>query len=201
MLAGVVIVPLFATALGGFKELGELRVNLLGLPRQWVWNNYWDILASVRYWRVLGNSLIIALLTVALTLALSSMAAFTFAHLQFFGDKFLLNYLQLGLLFPVGDRDPAAVHQDPRPRPARFLLGRRAAAGRLLARDGRSIVAQRIQAAAGRTSGRSDDGWLRLPPLFLLHHPAAFGSDSFDGRRDFFRRQLERLLAAADRPR
>ena len=50
---------------------------------------------------VLGNSLIIALLTVALTLALSSMAAFTFAHLRFFGDKFLLNYLQLGLLFPV----------------------------------------------------------------------------------------------------
>ena len=29
------------------------------------------------------------------------MAAFTFAHLRFFGDKFLLNYLQLGLLFPV----------------------------------------------------------------------------------------------------
>ena len=100
-LAAVVIVPLWATALGGFKELGELRSNLLGLPYEWVWRNYWDILAGARYWRVLGNSLIIALLTVALTLALSSMAAFTFAHLRFFGDKFLLNYLQLGLLFPV----------------------------------------------------------------------------------------------------
>jgi raffinose/stachyose/melibiose transport system permease protein len=50
---------------------------------------------------VLGNSLLIALLTVALTLALSSMAAFTFAHLRFFGDRFLLNYLLLGLLFPA----------------------------------------------------------------------------------------------------
>ncbi len=37
----------------------------------------------------------------ALTLALASMAAFTFAHLKFFGDRFLLNYIQLGLLFPV----------------------------------------------------------------------------------------------------
>ena len=101
VLAGVVLVPILATVLGGFKELGELRVNLLGLPRHWVWSSYWDILASARYWRVLGNSLLIALLTVTLTLALSSMAAFTFAHLKFFGDKFLLNYLLLGMLFPA----------------------------------------------------------------------------------------------------
>lgn len=100
VLAGVVIVPILATVLGGFKELGELRVNLLGLPHHWVWSGYWDILASARYWRVLGNSLVIALLTVTLTLALSSMAAFAFAHLKFFGDKFLLNYLLLGMLFP-----------------------------------------------------------------------------------------------------
>jgi raffinose/stachyose/melibiose transport system permease protein len=101
VLASVVLVPILATVLGGFKDLGELRVNLLGLPRHWVWSSYWDILASARYWRVLGNSLLIAMLTVALTLALSSMAAFAFAHLKFFGDKFLLNYLMLGLLFPL----------------------------------------------------------------------------------------------------
>jgi raffinose/stachyose/melibiose transport system permease protein len=44
--------------------------------------------------------LLIALFTVAITLALSSMAAFAFAHLKFFGGKFLLNYLLLGMLFP-----------------------------------------------------------------------------------------------------
>ena len=101
VLAGVVLVPIVATALGGFKELGELRSNPLGLPRVWVWKNYWDILTSLRYWQVLGNSLFIASLTVALTLMLSSMAAFAFAHLRFFGDRFLLSYIQLGLLFPV----------------------------------------------------------------------------------------------------
>ncbi len=100
-LAGVVIVPIYATALGGFKELGELRSNLLGLPHVWVWRNYWGILSGARYWQVLGNSLIMALLTVALTLAVASMAAFTFAHLKFFGGKYLLGYLQLGLLFPA----------------------------------------------------------------------------------------------------
>jgi len=100
VVAAIVLVPILATVLGGFKTLGELRVNLLGLPRQWVWDNYWEILGSLRYWRTLGNSLLIALFTVAITLALSSMAAFAFAHLKFFGGKFLLNYLLLGMLFP-----------------------------------------------------------------------------------------------------
>src|SRR5271165_2431685 len=101
VLAGVVLFPVLATALNGFKDLSELRTNPLGLPRAWTWSNYWDILAGYRYWQVLGNSLLIALLTVALTLAFASMAAFTFAHLRFFGDKFLLSYIQLGLLFPA----------------------------------------------------------------------------------------------------
>src|SRR5579863_3149832 len=100
-LAGAVLYPVLATALNGFKDLSELRTNPLGLPKEWIWRNYWDILTGVRYWQVLGNSLIIALLTVFLTLALSSMAAFAFAHLRFFGDRFLLNYLLLGLLFPA----------------------------------------------------------------------------------------------------
>src|SRR5271166_1813342 len=106
VLAGVVLIPILATALNGFKELGDLQANPLGLPHVWVWKNYWDVLTGYRYWQVLGNSLLIALLTVALTLAVSSMAAFTFAHLRFFGDRFLLSYLQLGLLFPVATAIP-----------------------------------------------------------------------------------------------
>lgn len=101
VLAGIVLLPILATALNGFKELGDFQANPFGLPRVWVWKNYWDILAGIRYWQVLGNSLLIALTTVALTLAVASMAAFAFAHLRFFGDRYLFSYLQLGLLFPV----------------------------------------------------------------------------------------------------
>src|SRR5271156_1047685 len=101
VLAGLVLFPVLATALNGFKDLSEFRTNPFGLPHVWVWSNYWDILTGYRYWQVLGNSLLIALFTVGLTLVASSMAAFTFAHLRFFGDRFLLSYLQLGLLFPV----------------------------------------------------------------------------------------------------
>ena len=101
IVAAIVLVPLLATALGGLRDLGDLRANAFGLPKAWHWGNYWDILASARYWRLLGNSLIIASLTVVLTLTLASLAAFAFAHLRFFGDRFLLNYLMIGMMFPA----------------------------------------------------------------------------------------------------
>ena len=200
VLAGAVLFPVLATALNGFKDLSELRTNPLGLPHVWMWSNYWSILTGYRYWQVLGNSLLIALFTVALTLVVSSMAAFTFAHLRFFGDRFLLSYIQLGLAVPGGDGDRAALHQDPGSWPAQFLLGHHPAAGRVLAGDERAAHSQRLQAIAGRIARRGDDGRLRLLPLLLLHHPAALWADPVDGRGHLLRRQLERLSAAAHRP-
>ena len=101
VIATFVVVPLLATVLGGFKSLGELRVNPFGLPQQWEWTNYADILLSKRYWELLRNSLVISSLTVTLTLIVASMAAFAFAHVKFFGSSMLLGYLTLGLLFPA----------------------------------------------------------------------------------------------------
>jgi raffinose/stachyose/melibiose transport system permease protein len=100
-LAAAIVLPLALTALNGLKELGELQAHPFALPQTWMWSNYWGILSGVRYWQVLGNSFLIAFLTVSLTLAAASMAAFTFAHLRFFGDRFLLSYIMLGLLFPL----------------------------------------------------------------------------------------------------
>jgi raffinose/stachyose/melibiose transport system permease protein len=101
VVACIILVPLLATALGGFKTLGELRVNPVWLPAHWQWENYWGILSGWRYWRMLGNSFLIASLTSLLTLAAASMAAFTFAHVKFFGRELLLNYFLLGLMFPA----------------------------------------------------------------------------------------------------
>jgi raffinose/stachyose/melibiose transport system permease protein len=99
--AAFVAVPLLATVLGGFKSLGELRTSPFGIPHNWEWENYGAILASWRYWQLLGNSLVIAALSVSITLAVASMAAFIFAHVKFFGSNMLLSYLTLGLLFPA----------------------------------------------------------------------------------------------------
>lgn len=101
VMAAIVLVPLIATLLGGFKTLGELRTNPLGLPSHWEWQNYWDILSSLRYWRMLGNSMVISVFTVFITVACAAMAAFALAHVRFFGREMLLNYFLLGLMFPA----------------------------------------------------------------------------------------------------
>ena len=101
IIATFVLVPLLATMVGGFKSLGELRVNPFGLPQVWEWENYAGILFSRRYWELLRNSVIISTLTMGLTLIVAAMAAFVFAHIKFYGRTMLLNYLTMGLLFPA----------------------------------------------------------------------------------------------------
>lgn len=101
LVAMLVMLPPVTTALGGFKSLGDLRVNPFGLPAEWQWSNYLDILFGDRYWRQMLNSLFIALVTVVLTVVVSAMAAFTFAHVKFFGANQLLNYFLIGLMFPA----------------------------------------------------------------------------------------------------
>ena len=101
VIAAFVIVPFYTTALGGFKEIGELRVNPFGLPASWDPVRFVEILVGPTLFRSLWNSLIIALTTVVFSILLASMTAFAFAHIRFFGSKFLMAYLLLGLLFPA----------------------------------------------------------------------------------------------------
>ena len=101
LIALLVVVPLLATVLGGFKSLGELRTNPFGLPKVWEWRNYADMLGSRRYWQMLGNSFAISTMTTILTILVGAMAAFVFAHIKFFGSRMLLNYFTMGLLFPA----------------------------------------------------------------------------------------------------
>lgn len=100
IVAAFVIVPFYTTALGGFKEIGELRVNPFGLPASWDPVRFVEILGGPRYFSSLGNSLLIALGTVVLSTLIASMTAFALAHIKFFGRNFIMGYLMLGLLFP-----------------------------------------------------------------------------------------------------
>jgi raffinose/stachyose/melibiose transport system permease protein len=99
-IAAFVLVPLYTTVLGGFKEIGELRVNPFGLPASWDPVRFTEILGGSTYFRLMGNSLLIAVSTVVISTVVSSMTAFAFAHIRFFGSRFLMAYLMLGLLFP-----------------------------------------------------------------------------------------------------
>jgi len=100
LVALFIIVPFYTTVLGGFKGIGELRTNPFGLPQVWDSSNFLGIILGPTLFRSLWNSLFISLSTVVLSILLASMTAFAFAHIHFFGSKFLMSFLLLGLLFP-----------------------------------------------------------------------------------------------------
>jgi raffinose/stachyose/melibiose transport system permease protein len=101
IVASIVLVPLLATALGGFKSLAELRTNAFGWPRAFEIDAYVGILGSRRFWQYLGNSAIIAFFAVTLTIIFSAMAAFVFAVIPFRGRDAILVFFTAGLMFPA----------------------------------------------------------------------------------------------------
>ena len=100
LIAGFVLVPLIAALLGGFKSLGELQVNPIGLPDTWEFEHYKAVLDDPFLWNSLKNSMIISGFTVVLTLLGGAMTAFTFSHIRFIGHRYVYSYFLIGMMFP-----------------------------------------------------------------------------------------------------
>jgi raffinose/stachyose/melibiose transport system permease protein len=101
LIAIVILVPLAATFINGFKTNGELNASPFSLPTVWQWGNYIGVLQSTTFWQQLWNSTVVMTATAGGVLVLSSMAAFVFARMNFRGREFLFNFFTLGLLFPL----------------------------------------------------------------------------------------------------
>ncbi|MGH3387366.1 MAG: carbohydrate ABC transporter permease [Actinomadura sp.] len=100
VIGALIVVPLLYAVLSGFKETSELSTNAFGLPRRWLPEHYTGLLGSGQYWRQLGNSVLIALGTVVLTVAAAACAAFVFARFSFRGREALFTLFAVGLMFP-----------------------------------------------------------------------------------------------------
>lgn len=101
VIAVIVIVPILYAVLGGFRDNGQIGNAALGWPDPWVPSNYTEVLASESFWRQVGNSVLIAAISTFVVVALSSLAAFAFARLQFPGRELVFTFFALGLLFPA----------------------------------------------------------------------------------------------------
>ena len=99
----IIAVPLYIAVLGGFKNMGQLRLEPLGIPHPFLLKQYSDLLTGRlgSFWRELANSLIVALGTVAVELVVGTFAAFALARIRFRLRGVLYGYFQLGLLFPL----------------------------------------------------------------------------------------------------
>jgi raffinose/stachyose/melibiose transport system permease protein len=101
LVAAVIIVPLAYAILDGFKTNGELVGNPSLLPATWVFSNYAELLASATFWREVGNSLLVAVISAGLVVSFSALAAFVFARIAFRGREAVYTLFTLGLLFPL----------------------------------------------------------------------------------------------------
>ncbi|MBY5868707.1 carbohydrate ABC transporter permease [Rhizobium leguminosarum] len=95
-----VLGPLTVAVFGGFKTNGELLASPFGLPSHWNTEFYSALLNDPGFWKYLGNSLVISLSTVVLTLIVAAAAAYVFAQIRFFGSRMMMSYLLAGLVFP-----------------------------------------------------------------------------------------------------
>jgi raffinose/stachyose/melibiose transport system permease protein len=96
----IIFVPIAATIIGGLKTSGQLQSDPFGLPIPPRIENYTNVLTSAEFWQQAANSTFVLIATVALSLAVSSMAAFVLARLSFPGRDLAFNYLAVGLVFP-----------------------------------------------------------------------------------------------------
>ncbi len=104
IVAITILIPIAYAVLGGFKTNGQIAANPgTVLPDPWVLTNYTDVLFGENagtFWQETANSLIIAVVSVGLTVGLASLAAFVFARLVFPGREALYLLFVFGLLFP-----------------------------------------------------------------------------------------------------
>jgi raffinose/stachyose/melibiose transport system permease protein len=104
VVATAILVPIGYAILGGFKTNGQLVATPVKvIPDPWVLDNYRDVLVgsfAPTFWRELANSLIVALVSVGVTVLFASLAAFVFARFAFRGREALFTLFVFGLLFP-----------------------------------------------------------------------------------------------------
>ncbi|HLA45586.1 MAG TPA: carbohydrate ABC transporter permease, partial [Aggregatilineales bacterium] len=101
-IALIILAPLVSNVLGSVRTTPEVVRQPFGLPTRGIqWENYTSILDDPAFWQSFRASIFITVMTTTLTVSLSSMLAFLFARIEFFGRNLLFNFFTLGLMFPI----------------------------------------------------------------------------------------------------
>ncbi|HEV8459257.1 MAG TPA: carbohydrate ABC transporter permease [Gaiellaceae bacterium] len=101
VLAAFVIVPIAYVVISGFRTNGQLAAKPVGWPNPWDTHNYTKVFDSVDFWRMVGNSVIVASVATVLVVGVSALAAYPLARLQFRGRELIYTFFTFGLLFPI----------------------------------------------------------------------------------------------------
>ncbi|MEE8739181.1 MAG: carbohydrate ABC transporter permease [Bifidobacterium sp.] len=101
VLVAICIAPVLYIILGGFRDNSQITVSPAGLPKPWVLSNYASVIASDTFWQELGNSVIVAVVTMVGVVVFGLMMSYVIARYHFAGSKVLYTLFAAGLMFPL----------------------------------------------------------------------------------------------------
>ncbi|HEU0163923.1 MAG TPA: carbohydrate ABC transporter permease [Thermomicrobiales bacterium] len=101
VLISICIAPVLYIIIGGFRSNSQITVSPAGWPDPWVLTNYTSVLQSGLFWQQFGNSMISAITTTVVAVALALMASFVIARYSFAGRNAMYALFAAGLMFPM----------------------------------------------------------------------------------------------------
>jgi multiple sugar transport system permease protein len=97
----VVLLPFWYMLITSFKPQSMVFEYPPQLwPRAFAPSNYLRVLTTANFARYFGNSVVVASLTVLLTMAVSSLMAYVFARMRFRGKEAIFSLLLIGMMVP-----------------------------------------------------------------------------------------------------
>ncbi len=100
-LIAVCIAPVLYIIIGGFRDNSQITRDPSAWPDPWVASTYLGALKMPEFWQMAKNSIVIALITVVLVVALGVMASFVLARYKFWGRNAMYMLFAAGLMFPL----------------------------------------------------------------------------------------------------
>jgi len=100
VLSIVIIYPLLMVIFTSFKEKREASSLSVTLPRQWMWENYSEVLAEGTVFRSLFNSVFVAVITVVIVLATASLLSYAIVRRDTKGCRIIDKLMTFGIIAP-----------------------------------------------------------------------------------------------------
>lgn len=98
----VCLFPLYYMFTFSLKDTQEImKVNMLGLPRQWLFSNYASAWGAGKISLYLMNSVIDTFVTLFFTSLLGFMSAYGLLRMRWKGQKVALTYIMMGMMIPM----------------------------------------------------------------------------------------------------
>ena len=94
------LVPLLQVFINSFRSDREVKTMPLGLPKQWVFNNYPETWQIGGYGQAYINSLLIAAVVIVVVLAVAGLGAYSISKLEYKGRGFFNAYIFVAISLP-----------------------------------------------------------------------------------------------------